>query len=519
MKKINKILITIISGVFVLLFSWIIINAIFFGNDVIFNYNPIFLTIFTAVDIIALVLIYKNIIPKIVKYKYLPGILFLLFGVIAIVVSYNLRLNPTWDMGRVFNMAKSYIETGSVNDVYLYEFQNNIAITYIFIFVFKIFSIFNITDYIAGITIFNALIVTTTVICLYYTVKKMYGKEKALMTLIICIFTTPLYLHAAIYYTDTMSMLFCILALLLYVFIRDENNKRRNTVLQILFGIILGMSFQVKVTAVFIVIAILVEEFLNMKFKNIINNFKIAIPVAIITVTIFNVFSNNVAIKDKQLLDWCKMPVGYWFLIGSVENGGFNQELYEYVKGYETYEERKNAAIEKFIEIMKQYTVSTFISHVNEKLKYTWADGTYLAPEKLRRDPVDRGTLYEYTAVGGEKTDYYKYFPQIMHMSMLVLMVVVVINILRKRNYESDDVFLFISIFGIAVFLIMWENRSRYILTLLPIMLILKVRGIEILSNIGKNKILKLKEGNIQECEGVEENGKEKSITSSTNVL
>lgn len=506
MKKLNKVLLTIISFVFVLLFSWIIINAIFLGNDVLFSYNPIFLAIFTIMDIIALVLIYKNIIPKIVKYKYLPGILFLIFGVIAIVVSYKLRLNPTWDMGRVFNMAKSYIETGNVNDVYLYEFQNNIAITYIFIVVFKIFSIFNIKDYIAGITIFNAIIVTATVVSLYYTVKKMYGKEKSLMTLIICIFTTPLYLHAAIYYTDTMSMLFCILTLLLYVFIRDEDNKRKNIILQILFGIILGLSLQVKVTATFIVIAILVEEFINMRLKNIIKCFKIAMPVTILTVIIFNVFTNNVAIKDKKLLDWCKMPVGYWFLIGSVDNGGFNQELYEYVKGYETYEERKNAAMQKFVEIMKGYTIPTFIEHINEKLKYTWADGTYLSPEKLRREPVDRGTLYEYTAVGGEKTDCYKYIPQIMHMSMLILMVVVVVNILRKRNYESDDVFLFISIFGIAVFLIMWENRSRYILTLIPIMLILKVRGIEILSNIGKNKILKLKEGNKQEVKGEAKN-------------
>ena len=202
------------------------------------------------------------------------------------------------------------------------------------------------------------------------------------------------------------------------------------------------------------------------------------------------------------------MPVEYWLLIGSTGNGGFNQELYEYVKGYGTYEERKTAAREKFVETIKEYTFITFVQHINEKLKYTWADGTYMAPEKLRRDPVERGELYEYVASGGEKTEDYKYFPQVMHMSMLILMVIAVIDIIRKKDYERDDVFLFIAIFGIAVFLMFWENRSRYILTLIPIMLILKVSGIEILSKISKIKTFKLNAGNKQEEKGENENGK-----------
>lgn len=494
MEKLGKTLLTVISFIFVVMFFWIIINATFLGESVIFKYNPIIVFVFTIANIVLLTTFYKKIVPKIVKYKYLPVILFVVFGIIVLIVSYNLRVEPTWDMGRIFNMAKNYVENGNINDVYLYEYQNNLAITYIFIVIFKIFKIFNFSDYITGITIVNALIVMATVIFLYYTVKKMFGKEKSLMTLIICILTTPLYLHAAIYYTDTMSMLFCILALFLYVIIRDENNKAKNILLQVLLGIVLGLGLQIKVTSIFILIAIIVEETLNIKFKDIINNFKIAIPIAIVFLTIFNLLSNNIVIPDKEKLNCCKMPIEYWLLIGSTGNGGFNQELYEYVKGFGTYEERKNAAREKFVDIVKEYTFPSFIEHINAKLKFTWGDGTYFASEKIRREPVEKGILYEYVAAGGEKTDYYKYLPQVMHISMLVLMIVDVINILRKRNFESDDVFLFITIFGIAIFLMLWENRSRYILTVLPIMLILMVRGIDLLSKISKKRLLKLKE-------------------------
>ena len=497
MKKIGNILLSIITATFALLFAWIIINSIFLGESVIFSYNSSFLVIFTLLDIVTMTIFYKKVITKIVKYKYLPYILFVVFGAVAIIVSYHLRVQPTWDMGRVFNIAKEYVETGIVTDVYLYEYQNNLAITYIFTIIFKVFRKLNYTDYITGITVINALIVTATVICTYFAVKKMYGKEKGLMTLIICLFTTPLYLYGAIYYTDTLSMFFCALSLLLYVLIRDEKNKIKNIILQILFGVILGLGFQIKVTALFIIIAILVEQILNFKFKNIFNNFKITMPIAIVFLILFNMVSNKYVIPNKQILNSCKMPMQYWILIGSTGNGGFNQELYEHVKGYGTYEERKNAATEKFVEIIKQYTIPTFIKHINTKLKFTWSDGTYFVPEKLRRDPIERGTLFEYCAAGGEKTECYKYFPQVMHISMLVLMVVVAINTLRK--FESDDVFLVISVFGIAVFLMFWENRSRYLLTLLPIMLILKVRGLHILSNlVNKNKFLKLNEGEVE---------------------
>lgn len=486
MKKIGNVLLATISFVFILLFSWIVINGIFLGQDVIFKYKPIFLILLTIIDIVVLVLIYKKIIPILIRYKYLPIILFFIFGLIAIVVSYKLRLNPSWDMGRVFNMAVNYVEFGTVNDTYLYEYQNNIAITLIYICVLKIFSMFNFTDYITAITFFNAMIVTLTVICLYYIVKKIYGKEKAIMTLVICILTTPFYLHAAIYYTDTMSMLFCIIALLMYANIRSEEIKCKKIIYQILLGIIIVLCFEIKLTAIFIIIAIIVAEVLNNNFKNLIKNFKFVIPSALIFIMFYTVCVNCIVVSNKDALNSYKMPIEHWLWIGSVGNGGFNQEAYEYTYSFPTYEEKKKADIEKFKEVLKNYNIYSFTQHINEKLKYTWSDGTYLAPEKLRRFPLEKTRVYEYVASDGQKTEYYKYFPQVMHFTMLILMLVNGLYLIKNKIYNKDDMFLLIAILGLAVFLMIWENRSRYILTLVPIMIIMEVNGIDILSKLKK---------------------------------
>lgn len=487
-KAMKNILITIIA-IFILLFSWITLTAMTTKNSPVFNYNIILVIVGCIIYIGLAVFAYKKIIPKLAKNKYIQYFLFALFGIIAIVVSYNLRLNPAWDMGRVFDIAKDYIKNGTIVDPYLYEYQNNIAITIINIIVLKFFSIIKFTDYITAITFFNAIVVTLTVIFLYYTVNKMYGKEKALMSLIICLLTTPLYLHAAIYYTDSMSMLACIFALFLYINIREEKNKTKNYIMQILLGITLILCMKIKLTAIFIMIAIIMCEILNYKFKDIINNFKIVVLSAVIFLIIYTVVVNHYFISNKDRLNEYKMPIEHWILIGSVNEGGFNQELYEYTKGYPTYNERKQADILKIKEVYKDYSIKTFIQHINQKIKFTWTDGTYFAPEKLRREPVQRCGLHEFVSIDGQKTYMYKYFPQIMHVSMLIFIVINAIYIFAKKEYEKDDIFLMVAIFGLAVFLIIWENRSRYLLTYVPIMIMLEVNGIEKLSNIKLNKI------------------------------
>lgn len=489
MKKIMKNMLSIIMIIFILLFSWITFTAITTKNSSVFSYNIILVIVGCIIYIGLAVFIYKNIIPKIAKKNYIQYFLFAVFGIISIVVSYNLRLNPTWDMGRVFEIAKDYIEKGITTDPYLYEYQNNIAITIIDMLALKVLRIIKVTDYIVGITFLNAVVVTLTIIFLYYTVNKMYGKERALMVLIICLLTTPLYLHAAIYYTDSMSMFISIFALFLYVNIREEQNKKKNYLMQVLLGITLILCIKIKLTAVFIMIAIIMLEILNYKFKDILNNFKITVPSAIIFLIIYTIFVNYYFITDKDKLNEYKMPIEHWILIGSVNEGGFNQELYEYTKGYPTYNEKKQADILKIKEIYKEYSIKNFIQHINTKIKYTWSDGTYFAPEKLRREPAKRCGLHEYVSDDGQKTYMYKYFPQIMHVSMLILIVVNAIYVFNRKELEKDDVFLMITILGLAVFLMIWENRSRYLLTYIPIMIILEVNGMQKLSNIKLNKL------------------------------
>ena len=292
MKKVGQVLLTIALGFFIMLFTWIIVSGIFFGKDIIYSFNPFLLVLFIALDIAISIFIYKKILPKIVKYKWLPVVLIVLFTILCIAIGVSLRLNPSWDMGRVFNMAVEYNQQGYITDTYLYEYQNNIAITSIFILIFKAFSLFGATDYITIVTVINAIMISLTVLCMYKVVNKVSGKRNALMFLIICLFTTPLYLYAAIYYTDTMSMFICSLFLMIYVYMRDEENKKKKILEQILLGLVFIIGFEVKITSSFVFIAILITGLLNGKYKELIKDFKFFIPSALIFFILWTAFVN-----------------------------------------------------------------------------------------------------------------------------------------------------------------------------------------------------------------------------------
>lgn len=495
MKKIKNNISKIFLLFIILIFIWIVQNSILNYDTIIYPFNPIWLILGLIIYIPALICINKYLVPKLSKIKFLHFILFFLFFIISVIIGYFMRVNPTWDMGQTFNIAKSYTLTNTMEgSTYLISYPNNIMITGLYTILFKFVYLFKITDFITVATMFNACIITGTVICTYYIAKNIYNKEKALMTLIILLCTTPLYLHVAIYYTDSMSMFFSTVILLLFILANKQTNKVKSIILQIIIGIFIVIAWKVKITSIFVAIAIGVYYILKKYDKENIKRIILVIPITIVVFLAYNFTIEN-RINHRIDRDQYQMPVEHWILLGLTGNGGFSQEIYEYTSSYPTYSEKKEADIIKIKEVINQYTCNDFIKHLTVKLKFAWSDGTYFAPEKLRREPVDKNILHKFILADGEYNKYYKYFPQVMHIGLLILIIFSTIKMLKEKDYDSKKMILVIAISGLILFLLLWENRSRYILTMLPIYILLGVDGIDYIEKY----IRKKKEANTNE--------------------
>ena len=461
---------------------WIVLNAILNYDVIVYKFNPIILVFGIVLYLCMLIITQKKLIDKISKCKILPYIIFALFFILSLIIGINLRLNPSWDMGSVFNIAKTYAEQGRLEDAYLVSYPNNILLALIYMSMFKFVSLFGVTDFIVVATIFNAIIITLTVILTYYIAKEMFNKEKAMFILLILFFTTPLYLHVAIYYTDSVSMFFSTLILYMFLLIEKQNNRTKKIILEIIIGILIVLSWKIKMTGAFVAIAIIVYRLITKCDKTIIKKYLVIIPTIIVMLVGFNnVFEKR--ITETENAEYYKMPWEHWIVLGLTGNGGFSQEIYEFTNSFPTYEERKQADINKIKEIINNYNCNDFLKHLTLKLKYAWTDGTYFAPEKLRRQPVSKNVLHKFILADGEYNIYYKYLPQIMHIAMLILIIFSCVKDIKNKCFSNKKLILVISMLGLMVFLMIWENRSRYILTMLPIYILLSIDGIEYLAD------------------------------------
>lgn len=391
-------------------------------------------------------------------------------------------VNPTWDMGTCFNIAKEYATTGSTTDPYLYTFPNNIMLTLMYIIIFKICNFLHLTNFLVIATVFNSLIVASTGILLYYNTKMMFGKSKAFILLIITVLTTPLYLYCACYYSDTFSMFLTMLLLFICLKIKDKKDFKSTIVWQVFLAFIAIIGIKTKITSIFILIAICVYKILNLQIniKEIIKRTSVTIIVGMILYVSFNTLIEPKFIPDKETLDGNKIPIEHWIMMGLNGRGNFLETEYHYTQSFNTLEGKKEATRKVIKErIIQMWQENTIFKHIKRKLGFAWYDGSYYIPDLLRREPVRRASLHEIVLEGGNHTSIYKYWPQIMHFSMLILIAINVYRILIEKKYKDKDNILFIAIYGLLVFLLIWENRSRYLITMLPIIMMAQLNGIE----------------------------------------
>lgn len=388
-------------------------------------------------------------------------------------------------MGTVYNIAKEYVTTGTITDPYLYTFPNNIMITFIYIIIFKIFNMMKLNDFLTIATVFNSLLVAGTGILLYFNTKKIFNNSKALMILIITIITTPLYLYCACYYSDTFSMFLTMLIIYVYLKIKDNENFKISIILQMLLAIIVVIGVKIKITSIFILIAIIVYKILNGKgnIKNFLIKFGITTILGIILYISFNIIIQPKFIPDEQMLDQNQIPTEHWIMMGLYGRGNFEYGEYHYTQSFPTLDEKREATRKVIKErLILKWKENTLFKHIKGKLGFAWYDGSYYIPDLLRREPVKKGALHEVVLEGGNNTSIYKYWPQIMHFSMLIFLCINIYRIIINKDYLDKDNILFIAIYGLLVFLLIWENRSRYLVTMLPIIMMSQLGGIEYLA-------------------------------------
>ncbi len=436
--------------------------------------------------------------------------------IVQMVVVYTTYFAAGNDAGIVALGARYFVE-GTFDEFYnLRYFQyapNNLYIYAIYIIVYRISELININANLL-LAIISALFANASVLlsslCVWEITKK---RSYVYFSFAIGSLLFALQSWIVVPYTDSLSIVFPILTMYIYLRMRDWKG---NVILKwLIISIVPMLSYSLKALNVIIIIAILVSTFLHKEegFKKFL--------MALIGVIIAFLISFLIHFGIEKALnitpdDDKKLDITWYLLLGSnyESYGQFNYADYDLIFSYDDAKERDSDVLERVRDRIDFMGITGLAQHwVNESHvffndpTFGWgvADKTFdYIPEKEGKLPQFIRDFY-YPAAGygfvmndqaeGYGNNYWIYivFRQIIWIPIISLML---FYFFFRRNRETVAGILSLTFVGVFLFSMLFETSSRLLISYLPIFAVISVLGLsDVVNLLRKSRLFKRKRG------------------------
>jgi hypothetical protein len=484
-KTIREGLLKLFTLVFIITFIYIVYIAIFNCSIENFKINSIGVFVGSVFLILILYILDKYFVKldEHVLFKVrIFSIITMIFLQIAFIIF--LRVGLSWDYGAINNAAFEFaLGKEMLPDYFYLLYPNNIGSTLFLGYIYKFISIFTNDKEIflrVGI-ILNLLMINLSIFTTYFLIDKIFGESRATLFSVFSLTITPLYAYSQIVYTDTLTMFFPVgMLLLLYIYNENTkhsaNSKYRKILYLIGIGILGVIGTNLKTNIVICLIAIIIFLLLTSSiFDGIKGMTFILLPFIVGSIIIHSIFSLYIPVSYKD----AGLPYTHWIMMGlsgavgsySEDDVAKSREVKEKYGKEATAEYNKNVIKSR----LKEFGVSGYTKFLKQKTSLTWGDGTYYSTNKLGRLPLKKTDLYYHVVEGNN--DVFVYISQISHTVLMSGILIAAIGY-YKKSFDFIKVLL-IAIFGVFLFLILWETRPRYLVCFLPVIIITAFYGLD----------------------------------------
>ncbi len=292
--------------------------------------------------------------------------------------------------------------------------------------------------------VLNIISLNISYIIMYKTAKLLYNPEKSLVCAFRGIMFTPLITYSAFFYTDSMSMPWITGALYLYIKWRIYGNIYNMT----LCGAVLAVAYKFKGSAVIMIPAIIIDMIFFVDRKRKVMNFTLFMGVFSLFCIISGSISRNIIGLNDCELERYRFPLIHWVMMSADGRGGYCPEDFRYTLSFNGYDNKINADIERLSEKLSDGGISGFSEHLVNKISYTWRDGTYMAGYYNKYSFLKSYGFYIFTA-----------------LCQFTMMFRIVRKSFFEKEVSDNELISRIMLFGVAVFLMIWETRCRYLVS------------------------------------------------------
>lgn len=358
---------------------------------------------------------------------------------------------PKNDLSYVCQGAKNLVTGKSlyenipeIHRHYFAVYPNNHMLFTVIYGLYKIEYIFtgNITNILP--VVFNIISLNISYILMYKTAKLVYSPEKSLVCAFRGIMFTPLITYAAFFYTDSISMPWITGALYLYMKWRISGNIHNMA----LCGMVLAIAYKLKGSAGIMIPAVIIDMIFFSNRKKRFISFSLLMTIFIVFCIILGGISRSIIGLNDYELDRYRFPLIHWVMMSADGKGGYCSEDFRYTLSFNGYDSKINADIERLSEKLSAEGTAGFLEHLIQKISYTWRDGTYMAGYYNKYSFLKSYGFYVFTA-----------------LCQFTMIFRVVRRSFSGKEISDNEFIPRIMLFGVAVFLMIWETRCRYLVS------------------------------------------------------
>ncbi len=402
------------------------------------------------------------------------ALMFVLFFAVQLFLAHEFEneYHYDWDFVSLASNARNFILYKLPDDGYLANYQNNIPAYLMICFFFRVGTWFGNYHFMQVGAIFNALLVDLSLLLMYFLVRRSYGRKIALITLLFGMLTLPLLFYTAIFYTDTTTMIYPVLAVLLWLHAKAAfASKKKLRAALLLLGIVAAVAVgaMLKMSVAVVMIAVLIDALISYGLKP-----RFWAVLAAVAVFGSSVLWMSGAMKTLDRLSAANPevyhPLTMWIMMGLHDDGNFYYNDFAYTESFPP-GERDQAVRDEILRRIEEYGFGGMVEHLVKKTAFTWGEGTYTTPYKLFRNRVRPSMFDKYVVAEAEHETVYAVYCQGMMVVTLLGLVVAAVRAALKKRAAAYHFVATLAIFGLALFLLVWETRSRYLVNFIPLFL------------------------------------------------
>ncbi len=487
--RVSSVLCKAFAAVFTALFAWVLLLAI--SHSAISDF---YLPLALAPALVLLLPLlwkkgrafYRRIPDAVLVRVFLCLCAAALFGMLF--VSYRLRLTfgaDTWDYARIqIDAYHAATGEGGIPFTYYLKYQNNQLLLLILSLLAK--ALLWLDPNAAAGTFhqcamaLNCISILSAVLLTFFSVRHERGAHFAFLGGLMLLFYAPLWLYSPIYYTDTMGLPLIVLPLFLYTRLKAGRTVR-NIVLFCLIGVISAIGMKMKASIVFILIAIslcvLLFDRLRGKWY--------LVPVGVVCLALTSVALQAGIDKtlrfDADDYDAYGFPYSHWVMMSFGKSGGYDAELVNYTASFDSMEDKKEAVAEKTKELLENRGFAGTVRHIFvTKMRRTWGNGTLSAIYYLDREPAEHGVFQRFFTQSGDRFRIAYNGIETFHLLFLFFVVLSGLKLFRRPQGGVLTI-MRVNVFGLLLFLLVWECNARYLVHISPFLIMTAADGMSAL--------------------------------------